>query len=581
MHKKLKKLASLNIKLIATSLSLLMASFISPALCAEETTAPANKIDQARVNIEAMFRYLAAEVAGQRGELGISSRLFYDLAKSTKDPKLAERAAKVAIYSQNPGLAVEATKLWVELNPDSVEAQQASTQMNVMTGNLGAAKPYLQKLLTKEDTRANGFLYLNTLFANQSNKQAVLQLVKELAAPYQNLPEARLTTSQAAFQAGDFTLALNEVTAANQLRPHWEIAAIQQADILHSQSPTEAIMFYKKFLDDNPNANDARLNLARMLIKQQRFNEAKPELTKLSTLASSNPEILVVVGLLFVQSNDLVTAEQYFKQALESDLKGKNQIYIYLGQIAEKSKNDSEALRWFGMATPPEKDAPQQANQYLEARISMANIVARTNGADAAIALLDELSNLDTPQLAQVISAQSGFLVMAKRYQESYDLLAKAVANMPDMPDLIYDYAMAAERQQKFSIMETQLRKLIKMRPQFAQAYNALGYSFADRNTKLDEANKLISKALELSPNDHYIMDSMGWVLYRQGKLDQAYNYLNKAHTAQSDPEIAAHLGEVLWKMNRREEASQIWEEAFTKNPDNEVLMNTIKKFKR
>jgi Flp pilus assembly protein TadD len=211
----------------------------------------------------------------------------------------------------------------------------------------------------------------------------------------------------------------------------------------------------------------------------------------------------------------------------------------------------------------------------------MANIVARTDGADAAIALLDELSNLDTLQLAQVISAQSGLLVMEKRYQESYDLLAKAVANLPDLPDLIYDYAMAAERQQKFSIMETQLRKLIKMRPQFAQAYNALGYSFADRNTKLDEANKLISKALELSPNDHFIMDSMGWVLYRQGKLAQAYDYLNAAYTSQSDPEIAAHLGEVLWKTDRREEASQIWQEAFTKNPDNEVLMNTIKKFKR
>jgi Flp pilus assembly protein TadD len=170
---------------------------------------------------------------------------------------------------------------------------------------------------------------------------------------------------------------------------------------------------------------------------------------------------------------------------------------------------------------------------------------------------------------------------MAKRYKESYDLLAKAVNNMPDMPDLIYDYAMAAERQQKFAIMETQLRKLIQLRPQFAQAYNALGYSFADRNTKLDEANKLITKALELTPNDHFIMDSMGWVLYRQGKLDKAYEYLNTAYTSQKDPEIAAHLGEVLWKLERRNEALQIWEEALSAHPENEVLVNAIKKFKR
>ena len=582
MYKKLKKSAPLNFKLLVTILSLLaVQTTLSPTAWAEEAQTPSSS-ETARSNIEAMFRYLAAEVAGQRGELGISSRLFYDLAKATRDTRLAERAAKVALFSQIPGIAVEATKLWVELNPDSVEAQQASTQMNVITGNLGAAKPYLQKLLTKEETRAHGFLYLNNLFASQSNKQAVLQLVKELAAPYQSLPEARLTTSQAAFQAGDLALALNEVTAANQLRPHWEMGAIQQADILLSQSPTEAIVFYKNFLVDNPSANDARLNLARILIKQQRYKEAKPELAQLAKLADSNPEILVVVGLLSAQSDALADAENYFKQALETDIKGKNQIYMHLGQIAERNKNDSEAMKWYGMATPPSKETPvQQANLYVEAKISMANIIAKRNGADAAIALLDELRDLNDAQLAQIISAQSGFLVMAKRYQESYDLLAKAVANMPDMADLIYDHAMAAERVKKYAVMETQLRKLIKMKPQFAQAYNALGYSFADRNTKLDEANTLISKALALSPNDHFIMDSMGWLLYRQGKLDKAYEYLQAAYTAQADAEIASHLGEVLWKMNRQDEANQIWEDALKNNPDNEVLLSTIKKFKR
>jgi tetratricopeptide (TPR) repeat protein len=583
MPKKTKKATLFHPKSLIASLALAMtSSLVSPALMAQESAEAQAITAKSGVDSNFVFRYLAAEIAGQRGELGISSRLFFDLAKSTRDPRLAERAAKVSIYSQSPGLALEATKLWVELNPDSAEAQQASTQMNVMTGNLGAAKPYLQKLLAKEETRANGFLYLNNLFANQVNKQAVLQLVKELAAPYQDLAEARLTTSQAAFQAGDFELALNEVTAANQLRPHWEIAAIQQADILYSQSPTEAIVFYKKFLEDNPDANDARLNLARILIKQQRVIEAKPELAKLAKLANSNPEILVVIGLLSAQSNELADAENYFKQALETDIKGKNQIYIHLGQIAERNNNDGEAINWYGMATLPGKDStPQQAALYVEARISMANIIARTTGTDAAIALLDELHDLDNAQLAQVISAESNFLVMTKRYQESYDLLAKAVNNMPDMPDLIYDYAMAAERQQKFAIMETQLRKLIQMRPQFAQAYNALGYSFADRNTKLDEANKLITKALELSPNDHFIMDSMGWVLYRQGKLDKAYEYLNTAYTSQKDPEIAAHLGEVLWKLERRDEALQIWEEALSAYPENEVLVNAIKKFKR
>ena len=550
---------------------------------AEEAKAP---IIRKEADSDFVFRYLAAEIAGQRGEVLLSSRLFYDLAKTTLDPRLAERAAKVAIYSQNPAMALETTKLWVELNPDSIEAHQASTQINVMAGNLNAAKPYLQKLLTKEETRANGFLYLNNLFSHQTNKQAVLQLVQELASPYPTLPEARLTTSQAAYEAKNYALALEEITAANQLRPHWEMGAIQQADILYIQSPTEAIMYYKNFLTDTPNANDARLNLTRMLIKQQRYTEAKPELLRLSKLAYSNPEILVVIGLLSTQINDLAEAEKYFKQALETDIKGRDQIYIYLGQIAEKNSNDTEAIKWYGMVNPPNKEASaqqanqQQANQYVDARVSMANVMARTVNADAAISMLDELEGLNNAQLAQVISAQANLLAQAKRYQESYDLLAKAVSNMPDASDLIYDYAMAAERLQKFSILETQLRKLIKMKPMFAQAYNALGYSFADRNVKLDEANKLISKALELSPNDHFIMDSMGWVLYRQGKLDKAYEYLSAAYAVQNDAEIAAHLGEVLWQQGKQDEATKIWETALKNSPDNEVLLKTVKKFK-
>ena len=210
----------------------------------------------------------------------------------------------------------------------------------------------------------------------------------------------------------------------------------------------------------------------------------------------------------------------------------------------------------------------------------MANVISRSQGADAAIQMLDDLENLSDAQLAQVITAQANLLAQAKRFQESYELLGKAVANMPNANELIYDYAMAAERVQQYTVLETQLRKLIKIKPDFAQAYNALGYSFADRSVKLEEANKLIAKALELSPNDHYIMDSMGWVQYRLGNLDKAFEYLNKAYNLQNDSEIAAHLGEVLWKQGKQEEASKIWTEALKASPDSDALLKTIKKFK-
>jgi tetratricopeptide (TPR) repeat protein len=288
-----------------------------------------------------------------------------------------------------------------------------------------------------------------------------------------------------------------------------------------------------------------------------------------------------VVGLLAVQSNELSDAEKYFQQALNSNLKNKDPIYLYLGQIAEKTNHDDEAINWYSkVEQPSEKASSQQVDHYLDAKLSMANVMSRSQGADAAIQMLDDLENLSDAQLAQVISAQANLLTQAKRFQESYDLLGKAVANMPNANELIYDYAMAAERVQQFTVLETQLRKLIKFKPEFAQAYNALGYSFADRNIKLEEANRLITRALELSPNDHYIMDSMGWVQYRLGNVNKAFEYLNKAYTLQNDPEIAAHLGEVLWTQGKQDEANKLWAESLKANPESAVLLKTIKKFK-
>ncbi|MCF8158397.1 MAG: tetratricopeptide repeat protein [Burkholderiaceae bacterium] len=551
---------------------------LAPSGFAEEV---AVKQVQTEANAEFVFKYLAAEVAGQKGELGISTQLFYDLAKSSRDVRLAERAAKVAMYSKNAQAALETAKLWVELDANSTEAQQAAVQIYVINGDFNAAKPLLQKLLANTETQSNGFLYLNTLFSHQANRNTVLQLVHDLAAPYKHLAEAHFSVAQAAFQANNLSLALKESTLANQLKPHWEIAAIQQADILYSTSPDQAISFYRNFLGDNADANDARLNLARMLIKQSRFNEAKPELVKLSKLANSNPEILVVVGLLFVQSNQFNDAEKYFLQALDSEIKNKDPIYLYLGQIAEKNKNDTEAINWYNKVQQPATNKNNQQNDhYLDAKLSAANVINRSQGADIAIKMLDDLENLSDIQLAQVITAQANILAQSKRHQESFELLSKAVSNMPNTSELIYEYAMSAERVQQYAVLETQLRLLIKIKPTFAQAYNALGYSFADRNVKLEEANRLIAKALELSPGDHYIMDSMGWVQYRLGNLDKAYEYLNKAYNLQNDSEIAAHLGEVLWKQGKHDEASIIWDEGLKANPQNETILKTIKKLK-
>ena len=561
------------IKKIALAL-LLSFSTVGSLNALAETTAPMTKAPTiTTANPEFVYKYLLGEIAGQRGDVTLASQLFLDLAKQTRDARLAERAAKAAAYANQPGIALQAATLWVELDPASLEAQQASSQLLVASGNLKQAKPHIQQLLSRVETRANGFLYLNTLLANQKDKNEVLESIKEFAASYQTLPEARLALAQAAINADNNAFAKTELQAADNLRPGWEIAAQLQGQMLFKESPSKAIAFYQDFLKKYPKASEVRMTYAKTLVNQKRHAEAKPEFLKLVEDSKGSPEISAVVGLLSLESNDYSDADKYFERALASGFKEPDQLYIYLGRSAERQKNDAKALTWYDKIQP-------NSERFLEGRLSAANVIARTKNVDAAITMLDNVDELTPEQQIVVIQTQANMLGQAKRHQESFDLMGAAVKNTPNSPELIYDYAMAAERLGKLDVMETELRKVIRLKPDFAAAYNALGYSFADRNIKLDEAKTLIETALKLQPNDHYMLDSLGWVHYRLGNLALAVENLRKAYEMQADPEIAAHLGEVLWKQGQQEEAKKIWGLALKEHPSNDLLVATAKKFK-
>jgi tetratricopeptide (TPR) repeat protein len=520
---------------------------------------------------EFVYKYLLGEVAGQRGDVVLASQLFLDLAKQTRDARLAERAARSAAFAQQPGIALQAATLWVELDPDSIEAQQASSQLLIASGNLKQAKPHIEKLLAKEDTRANGFLYLPSLLASQQDKVEVLNAVTAFAKPYPKLPEAHFAIAQAAWAADKPDIAKGALDAANKLRPGWELAAQMQAQMLLKESPEKAIAYYQDFLSKHPKANDVRMAYAKLLVSQKKYNEAKPEFVKLVESSNGSPEISAVVGILSLESSDYLMADKYFQQAISSGFKEPDQLHLYLGRSAERQKLDDKALSWY--------DKIQSGDHYLDGRLSAANVIARSKNVDAAIKLLDEVEDLTPEQQMLVIQTEAGMLNQAKREQEAFDMLQKATQSWPDSVEIIYDFAMVAERIGKLDIMEAELRKSIKLKPDFAAAYNALGYSFADRNINLQEAKNLIETALQLQPGDHYMLDSLGWVHYRLGNLEKAAENLRKAYDIQADPEIAAHLGEVLWKQGKEEEAKKIWASALKDFPENAVLVATAKKF--
>lgn len=523
-------------------------------------------------NPDLIFRLLLAEIASQRGELNLASELFLDLAKQTDSALLAERATRLTGVTRNSALALEASKVWNELNKDSIDAQQALIEILIANNKLSEAKPILQKLLLKEKTRASGFLYLNTMLSHVSDKKAVLILVTDLAQPYPKLAEAHFAVVHAAWIGKDQKIYQKELTAINQIKPDWEMPALFKGQILAIESPEKALNFYSDFLNKYPKSNDVRLEYAKLLTNGRKFNEAKNEFIKLVSAANSSAEIVLAVGLLSVELEDYDLAEKYFLQSLKKNPKDKDQIFIYLAKIAEKKNQGDAAITWLNKVS--------NGDHFIESKLIVAEIIAKKESIDKALVFLDTIKSGAQDEKLSIVQLKTSLLTRSNRHQEAFQLMQNEAPNFAQSPEFKFDFALLADKLNKYDLMEKLLREAIKIRPDYAVAYNALGYSFADRNINLEDAKKYIELALSISPNNHYILDSMGWLYFRLGKLDSALSFIQKAYDVQSDPEIVAHLGEILWAQGKKKEANDILELSLQSFPDNEVLKEAYKRLR-
>ena len=434
------------------------------------------------------------------------------------------------------------------------------------------AQPHLEKwIATGREAVGQSFMQLSTLLARHKDKPGVLKLMQALAQPYAEVPEARFAVAQAAWNAENAQVALDEAHAALKLRPDWEVAALLVAQVLQRRSDEEALRYLEGYLRDHPKARDARLNYARLLVTTKNYPEARRQFEVLVREFPQNADVGMAVALLAVQTGDYDAAEAQFKRVLELNYKDPDVVRFYLGQLNEELKRPEQALKWYSEVAGGE--------QFIAARARYASILAKQGRLPEARKYLQEATAADPHQRVQLTQAEAQLLRDANAYQEAFEVLGQALAQMPDYPDLLYDHAMAAEKLNRLDILEGNLRQLIKLRPDHAHAYNALGYTFADRNQRIDEAYRLIETAIKLAPNDPFIQDSMGWVLYRMGRGKEGLDWLQRAFEQRPDAEIAAHLGEVLWVLDQRDAARKIWADSLKTHPDNEVLRETIKRF--
>jgi len=288
-------------------------------------------------------------------------------------------------------------------------------------------------------------------------------------------------------------------------------------------------------------------------------------------LSKTDPQAAYAVGLLSLQLDDYADAETAFTKALKLNYREPAAIYLGMGQAAEGLKRYDEAIDWYKRV---------DSSDWVRAQLKIATLIAKQQGLAAGREYLRRIDPKSTEDRIQMIQVEAQLLRDAKEWRETYDMLSQAVAKYPDSYELLYDRAMAAERIDKIDVMEADLKRVIAMKPDYAHAYNALGYTLAEKTNRLQEARDLIEKAYKLNPDDPFIQDSMGWIEYRLGHVQEALKQLQLAYTARPDPEIAAHLGEVLWKSGKHDQAQKIWRAALTENPNHESLLAVIQKYR-
>ncbi len=560
---------------LARSLCLALAIGAGGAATAANGDAVGGPLPDQELTPRTLYSFLLAEIAGARGQIGLSAQLYLDLARSTRDPRIARRATEIAMYSRNLRMASEAARIWAEVAPDSEEARRVLASMTSAEHggevNLDAIQIQLARVLAQSNGRlAQNLLGLNRTLARVADKQAVRSIVNRLTEPYLDVPEAHIARAQAAMAAEDSMGALAAVNRALELNQGWEPAVLLKAQILQQGGAgDEALRQLESALALKPESSTLRLAWARSLVSAQRFDDARREFRRLLEARPDDGELLYAVGLLSMQLNEPAVAETHFARALAAGHPQPDLIRLHLGQLAADRGQGEAARTWFDEISDPELRP--------EANIRSAQSLAREGRVDEARALLQ--GEADEPEIMRrYVLAEVQILRDADRPAEALLVIDDALRETPDDTVLLYEAAMLAERIDRIDLMETRLRRVIALQPDHAHAHNALGYSLADRKLRLDEAEALILRALELSPDDPFILDSLGWVRFRRGDGAGALVHLERAYAKRQDAEIAAHLGEVLWSLERREDARRIFDQALAAHPENKLLADTVRR---
>lgn len=528
-----------------------------------------------------MYKLTRAELEFKQGNWQGPFITLMGVAQQTRDPRIAHRAAEMALAAKQGGAALEAIRLWHQLAPNSDEATQYFVGFVVLTDQIEEVEPILAERLKQTPAPARGLalFQMQQMMARAKDKLMALAITERLVQPYLDLPEAHLVLAQASLGMNERPRALREAKRALELKPDSELAVLTLAQVTGEVAGVSKV--FTDFLAKYPAAREVRGAYARVLAEQQQLGQSREQFQILLKGQPDNLSTLYALGIISVQMNEPAKAQTYFKQFLAIQASHPKadgdtlKVLEILSKLAEDRGDFPAAIAWM------DKIEASDTREYLSSRIRRAQLQARGGNLDAGRKTLAGIKNDDPAAQAQITAADAQLLRDGGYDQAAFSVLENALLRFPGDPDLLYDFALAAEKLDKVDLMEASLRQVIAQAPTNRHAYNALGYSLAERNVRLPEALELIDTALKMSPEDPFVMDSMGWVQFRLGHLTEAEDYLRRAYTLRNDPEIAVHLGEVLWTKGDQKAAKKIWREARAKDPKNGALKSTLARLKQ
>lgn len=517
------------------------------------------------------YHVLAGEMALERGKRALAAREYAAAVPFSRDPALAERATRIAVYAHEQDAAYRAAQAWSDLAPQSIEAQRAATRLALAAADAAEIGRYGKRLVSAARSPDEGYHMLAQLLSGDPAQSTLaLDTLGRITGDAPDSAAAQYALGSLALSYDDLPLAAKAAAAAHELKPDWTDAVLLRAGVAIRQGRIEEA---EKQVDSLPGSDSTRAGfhaaLAQLLVRSGNPKSGRDEFKRAVDIDPDDSDARFGWALMSLGVGDLDVARTQFTHLYDQQERTDDAAF-YLGTIANQKNDYADAQHWYQRV--------KDGDHVFEARLRGAQMIYRGGDLAGARKQLAQLRETYPDRSTQIRAAESDLLLDAGQEQTALDMLSKGLADDPDNSDLLYGRSLVYERMGRIEPAETDLRAMLKQDGNDPRALNALGYMLANHSTDYERARDLISRALKTDPENPAILDSMGWVQYKLGELDEARANLEKAYAQTPQAEIAAHLGEVRWKQGDHEAAQKIWKDAVVDAPDDKVLHETIKR---